>query len=223
MPMPAAPVGPFLGVLMLDTRFPRLPGDVGHSGSFAMPVRHRVVPGASARRAVREGDPTLLAPFIDGGRALVSEGARALTTSCGFLVLMQQPLQQALPVPVWTSSLLALPGLERPGVLTVDADALGPAHLQAAGADPATPVEGLPAGGHLQRVLLEDLTELDPVRAQAEVLQAARALLARHPEVRTLLLECTNLAPYAAALAAATGRPVHHLMSLVHERWSLMT
>ena len=221
--MPAAPVDPFLGVLMLDTRFPRLPGDVGHPGSFTMPVRHRVVPGASARRAVREGDPTLLAPFIDGGRALVSEGARALTTSCGFLVLMQQPLQQALAVPVWTSSLLALPGLERPGVLTVDADALGPAHLQAAGADPATPVEGLPAGGHLQRVLLEDLTELDPVRAQAEVLQAARRLLARHPEVRTLLLECTNLAPYAAALAAATGRPVHHLMSLVHERWSLMT
>lgn len=221
--MPVAPAEPFLGVLMLDTRFPRLPGDVGHPGSFAMPVCHRVVPGASAKRVVREGDPALLAPFVEAGRQLVRQGACALTTSCGFLVVMQQPLQQALPVPVWSSSLLALRELERPGVLTVDAAALGPVHLRAAGADPATPVEGLPAGGHLQRVLLEDLIELDPVRAQAEVLQAAHRLLARHPEVRTLLLECTNLAPYAGALSAATGRRAYHLMTLVHERWSLMT
>lgn len=221
--MPDIAAEPFLGVLMLDTRFPRLPGDVGHAGSFAMPVRHRVVPGASARRAVREGDPTLLAPFIEAGRQLVREGARALTTSCGFLVVMQQPLQQALTVPVWTSSLLALPELDRPGVLTVDAASLGATHLRAAGADPHTPIEGLPAGGHLQRVLLEDLPELDPARAEAEVRLAARRLLQRHPEVRTLLCECTNLAPYAAALAADTGRPVHHLMSLVHERWRLMT
>ncbi len=221
--MQAAVREPFLGVLMLDTRFPRLPGDVGHPGSFAMPVRHRVVPGASARRAVQEGDPALLAPFVEAGLALVAEGARALTTSCGFLVLLQQPLQQALPVPVWSSSLLALPALDRPGVLTADAASLGPAHLHAAAADPSTPVEGLPPGGHLQRVLLEDLPHLDPAVAQAEVLQAARQLLARHPEVQTLLLECTNLAPYAANLAAATGRRVHHLLSLVHERWSLMT
>jgi hypothetical protein len=218
-----APVNePFLGVLMLDTRFPRLPGDVGHAGSFAMPVRHRVVPGASARRVVREGDASLLAPFIEAGRALVAEGACALTTSCGFLVLMQQPLQDALPVPVWTSSLLELPALDRPGVITVDASSLGPTHLHAAGADPATPVEGLPPGGHLQRVLLEDLPALDPELAQAEVLQAARRLLDRHPQVRTLLLECTNLAPYAGALSEATGRPVHHLMRLVHGRWNLM-
>ena len=221
--MQSAAREPFLGVLMLDTRFPRLPADVGHPGSFTMPVRHRVVPGASARRAVLEADPALLTPFVEAGRALGAEGARALTTSCGFLVLLQQPLQEALPVPVWSSSLLALPALDRPGVLTVDAASFGPAHLLAAGADPSTPVEGLAPAGHLQRVLLEDLTHLDPVAAQAEVLQAAQQLLARHPEVQTLLLECTNLAPYAAALAAATGRRVHHLLSLVHERWSLMT
>jgi hypothetical protein len=220
--MSAPSVEPFLGVLMLDTRFPRLPGDVGHPGSFAMPVRHRVVRGASARRVVRDADPSLLAPFLEAGRALAAEGARALTTSCGFLIVMQEPLQQALAVPVWTSSLLELPVLDHPGVLTVDAAALGPDHLRAAGADPATPVEGLPPGGHLQRVLLEDLTELAPDRAQAEVVQAAHRLLARHPEVRTLLLECTNLAPYAPALAAATGRRVHHLMSFIHERWARM-
>ena len=217
------PQPPFLGVLMLQTRFPRLPGDVGHPASFSMPVHHRVVPGASAQRVVREGDPSLLEPFVAAARALVDEGAAAITTSCGFLVTFQAALEAALPVPVWTSSLLALPGLERPGVLTVDAASLGPANLRAAGADPDTPVEGLPAGGHLQRTLLDDLPVLDPVEAEAEVLASAGRLLHRHPGLRSLVLECTNLPPHADALRRSTGLPVHHLMTLVHERWSLMT
>src|SRR5262245_24606399 len=95
----------FLGVLMLDTRFPRVVGDVGNPKSFAMPVQHRVVAGASPQRVVREGDPALLQPFIDTARQLVDDGARAITTSCGFLVQFQQALQAALPVPVWSPSL----------------------------------------------------------------------------------------------------------------------
>lgn len=219
---PAITFEPFLGVLMLDTRFPRLPGDVGHPASFAMPVRFRVVTGATARRVVREPGPDLAEPFIEAGRSLIAQGARALTTSCGFLVQLQGVLQDALPVPVWTSSLLALPALRCPGVLTVDADALGASHLMAAGADPATPVEGLPRSGYLQGVLLDDDPTLDPVLAEAEVVACAKRLLQRHPEVRELVLECTNMPPYADAVAAATGLPVHHLLTLVHERWSLL-
>lgn len=210
----------FLGVLMLQTRFPRLPGDVGHAASFRMPVRHHVVVGATPGRVVRAQDPALLGAFLAAARALVAEGATAITTSCGFLVQHQAALQAALPVPVWTSALLKLPELRRPGVLTVDAQALGPGLLQAAGAAPGTPVQGLPAGGHLQRTLLDDLPTLDPARAEAEVVATAQALLQQHPHVDSLVLECTNLPPYADAIARATGRPVHHLMTLVHERWN---
>ena len=60
-----------LGILMLDTRFPRLPGDVGHPASWSMPVRLRVVQGASPLRVVQQADTTLLEPFIDAARALV--------------------------------------------------------------------------------------------------------------------------------------------------------
>jgi hypothetical protein len=209
-----------LGILMLDTRFPRLPGDVGREASWAMPVRFAVVRGASPQRVVREGDPALLQPFVDAGRGLVEAGAAALTTSCGFLVLFQRALQQALPVPVWTSSLLAVHGLPAPGIVTVDAAALGPAHLLAAGADPRTPIEGLAPGCTLQRTLLEDLPELDPAEAEADAVAAACRLVRRHPGVQSIVLECTNLPPYADAIARATGRPVHHLMTWVHERWA---
>jgi hypothetical protein len=213
----------FLGVLMLDTRFPRVLGDIGNPQSFAIPVKHRVVAGASPQRVVRDGDPTLLQPFIDTATQLIDEGARAITTSCGFLVMFQQAMQAALPVPVWTSSLLKLPELSAPGVITVDVLSLGAAHLRAAGADPTVPVVGLAPDSHLQRALLDDLPELDPERASADVVDAAQRLVARWPTVREIVLECTNMPPYAKAVARATRRPVHHVLSLLHERWKALT
>lgn len=207
---------------MLETRFPRPLGDVGNPASWRLPVRYRVVVAASPRRVVREGDPALIERFIDAGRALVAEGARAITTSCGFLVRWQAELERALPVPVWTSSLLLLPTLPQPGVITVDAASLGEAELKAAGATVRTPVEGLAAGCTLQRTLLDDLPTLDLTAAEADSVAAARRLVQRHPAIESLVLECTNLPPYAAAIGRATGRPVHHLMTLVHERWTAL-
>jgi hypothetical protein len=211
-----------LGVLMLQTQFPRPPGDVGHPASFRMPVRWQVVLGATPGRVVPQADATLLRPFIDAAWQLVDQGARAMTTSCGFLVRYQRELQAALPVPVWTSSLLKLPELSRPGVLTVDAQSLGAAELACAGASVQTPVEGLAPGCSLQRTLLEDRPRLDHQAACREVVEAAQRLVRRHPALDSIVLECTNMPPYAQAVAQATGLPVHHLMTLVHERWALL-
>jgi hypothetical protein len=207
-----------LGVLMLETRFPRLPGDIGHRASVPGAVLYRTVAGASPRRVVQAQDASLLAPFIAAGEALVRDGATALTTSCGFLVCFQRELQAALPVPVWTSSLLKLPELVAPGVITVDAASLGTAHLLAAGARADVPVEGLARGCHLQRTLLEDRIELDARIAEADTVAAACRLVERCPGIDALVLECTNLPPYATAVARATGRPVHHLLGFLGER-----
>ena len=209
---------------MLDTRFPRVPGDIGHAGSLPFATRYRVVRGASPQRAVRERDPALLQPFIAAGRALVDEGVTAITTSCGFLVLFQQALQAALPeVPVWTSSLLLLPELQRcapAGVVTVDAAALGPDHLRAAGAPADTPVEGLEPGCAFQRTLLHDEATLDVDAARAATVAAALRLVERRPAIEAIVLECTNMPPYADAVRAATGRAVHDLVSLLAARLS---
>jgi Asp/Glu/Hydantoin racemase len=211
---------PTLGLLMLQTRFPRPPGDIGHPQTFAFPVRQRVVPGATPERVVRGRDPEALQPFIDAARALVAEGCDAIGTSCGFLALWQRELQAALPVPVWTSSLLQLAELRehRCGVITIEAASLTPAHLQAVGADPATPVEGITPGSALHRTLLHDLPTLDEADARAQVLAAAARLCQRHPDVDTLVLECTNLPPYAQALRVATGLAVVDVTTLLNVR-----
>lgn len=212
-----------LGLLMLDTRFPRPPGDIGHPRTFAFPVLRRTVQGATPARVVRGRDPAVLAPFVGAARALVDDGADAIATSCGFLARWQRELQAALPVPVWTSALLLLRELPgRAGVITIDAASLGAPEFEAVGADAATPVEGIAPGSALHRTLLEDRPELDEADAAAQVVAAGHRLLARAPEIDTLVLECTNLPPYAAALRAATGRAVVDVTTLLNARMAAL-
>jgi hypothetical protein len=213
----------FLGIVMLDTRFPRPPGDVGHPATFGVPVRQLVVPGAFPRQVVASA-ASLRASGLDvhftrALQQLEHEGARALTTSCGFLVLLQQQLQAAVRVPLVSSSLLQLPQLlarePQVGVLTISGRHLGEEHLLAAGvprerlAD--VMVQGVDPDGPFARAILGNLPELDLAAAQADVVAAARALRARVPELQTLVLECTNMPPYAEALADATGWQVRTL------------
>lgn len=217
---------PTLGLLMLQTRFPRLPGDVGHPQTFDFEVRRRVVQGATPERVVRGSDRAGLQPFIDTARELLAQGCNAISTSCGFLARWQPELQAELPVPVWSSALLQLGEQQRAGrrcgVITIEAAALGAPHLQAVGADPTTPVEGITPGSALHRTLLQDLPTLDPADAQEQVLAAARRLLARHPGIDTLVLECTNLPPYAPSLRAGTGLPVLDIVTLLTQRMAAL-
>jgi len=214
---------PFLGVLMLDTRFPRPVGDIGNPATFeraGIPVRHTVVPGASPRRVVREADPALLSPFITAARELVADGAAMITTSCGFLAAYQSQLSAQVPVPVLTSSLLQCARWPCPGIVTFDAGALTDTILQAAGVAPQTPVQGIAPGCELHRRILADEPQLDTAQAERDVVEAAQALVARHPAVASIVLECTNMPPYREAVEAATGRPVHDIETLLLSAWN---
>lgn len=211
-----------IGVLMLDTQFRRLPGDIGNARSWSVPVQFRVVRGASPKRVIEEADPTLLQPFIEAAQELVALGVRGITTSCGFLALFQQEMAAALPVPVATSSLLQAPLIERMlpagrrvGILTYSPDALTPRHLAAVGVAADTPIGGLPAGSRFRAVYGDRGAAADHATLQAEVLDAARDLTRRHPEIGALLLECTNLPPHSAAIAHATGLPVHDIIGFI--------
>ncbi|MCB1362671.1 MAG: aspartate/glutamate racemase family protein, partial [Rhodobacteraceae bacterium] len=101
--------GATVGILMLETRFPRIPGDMGNALTWPFPVQYRVVRGASPDRVVR-GDPReLTGAFIAAGHDLIAAGCDGITTNCGFLALVQEQLRAALGVPVATSSLMQVP------------------------------------------------------------------------------------------------------------------
>jgi Asp/Glu/hydantoin racemase len=214
-----------LGVLMLETRFPRPVGDIGNPATFACPVRYRTVQGASPRRVVVDRDRALLAPFIAAAEALAGDGVDAITTSCGFLALFQREMAAAVAVPMWTSSLLLVREIEagmadgeRVGVVTADAASLRPEHLRAVDARADTPIEGLAPGSSFRATVLEDRDTLDEHEARHATVAAAERLVARRPEVRAIVLECTNMPPYADAVRAATRLPVHDITTLVRAR-----
>ena len=52
-------------------------------------------------------------------------------------------------------------------------------------------------------------------RAREDVVTAGRRLVERNPDVGAIVLECTNMPPYAADVSRATGLPVHDFHSFV--------
>lgn len=212
----------FLGVVMLDTRFPRPPGDIGHPETFAragIAVRYLRVSGASPTRVVVEADAALNTPFVQAMQALAAEGASLITTSCGFLAAQQALFARAVPVPVISSSLLQCAALQRPGIVTFDVASLTPAVLQGAGVPTGTPMEGLTPGCELHSRILGNETLLDLEAAEQDVVQAALRLVKQHPEIENIVLECTNMPPYRVAVERATGRPVHDIETLLIRSW----
>src|SRR5215470_4128275 len=213
-----------VGILMLDTRFPRIPGDMGNATTFEFPVRYHRVGGADPDLVVRRGAAGLLPAFVEGARALEREGVGAITTNCGFLVKYQRELAGAVSVPVFTSTLLLVPLVHRllapgrrVGIMTVNAATLTAEHLEAAGVTAGVPIAiaGLETEKEFTRVLLGDELELDVDAAREEHETVARRLVAEHPDVGAIVLECTNMPPYTADIQRVTGRPVFDVVSLV--------
>jgi len=212
-----------LGILMLDARFPRILGDMGNGQTWPFPVLYRVVRGASPEKVVLQGARGTLDAFIDAGRELVDLGAEAITTNCGFLALFQQEFSQALGVPVATSSMMQVPWVQatlppgkRVGLVTVSGSTLSPAHLAAVNVPADIPVAGTENGKEFFRVLIKaEKEDMDIDLAQQDILDAGRDLVRRHPEVGAIVLECTNMPPYAAALQAELGLPVYDIYSMI--------
>lgn len=214
--------GASVGILMLDARFPRIPGDMGNALTWPFPVHYRVVRTATPDRVVRKQDPDLLDPFIEAAQQLVEDGVDGITTNCGFLSLFQRELTEALPVPVATSSLMQvatvnamLPVGKRAGILTISGSTLTPDHLAAAGVPEGTVVGTTEGGAEFTGAILGNKTSLDVELARKDNVTAAKVLCDTHPDVGAIVLECTNMLPYAADIRAAVGLPVFSMYSFV--------
>ena len=78
------------------------------------------------------------------------------------------------------------------------------------------PVAGTENGREFFRVLIRaEADDMDVDAAERDVVEAGRDLVSRHPEVGAIVLECTNMPPYAAALREAVGLPVFDIFSML--------
>lgn len=215
--------GATVGILMLETRFPRIPGDIGNALTWDFPVHYRVVRGATPDKVVRNDPRLLVDDFIEAGRDMVRMGCDGITTNCGFLSLIQDQVKDTLGVPVATSSLMQVPMVQqllpagkRPGIVTISKDALSEAHLTAASVPLDTPVVGTDGGRCFTRDILGDAIEIDFDACRLDLQDAAHELVTSHPEVGAIILECTNMVPYAQDIRRMTGLPVWSIYSFVN-------
>ena len=213
-----------IGVIMLDTQFPRFPGDIGNPNTWPFDVAFKVVKGASAQRIVRSTASQQLQPFIDAALSLQTLGVSGITTSCGFLSLVQSDIARHLSVPFIASSLVQLPWVQamlpegkQAGILTIDAKALTRQHLLAAGITHKVPIKGTEAGVEFHQSIMLNAATMDRTRCEQDNVQAAIEFLEEHENLGALVLECTNMAPYASAIHHATGLPVYSIYTLI--RW----
>lgn len=212
-----------LGILMLEARFPRIPGDMGNATTWHFPVLYKVVKGATPEAVVLKGAAGQLPAFLDAAAELVAHGAEAITTNCGFLSLFQRELAAHVGVPVATSSMIQVPWVQatlppgkKVGMITVSGSTLTPRHLEAAGVPADTPFVGTEGGREFFRTLiLGEKTDMDVVLAQQDILDAGRALMKSHPDIGAIVLECTNMPPYAHALREALEVPIYDIYSLI--------
>ncbi|KXF75146.1 hypothetical protein ATN84_20970 [Paramesorhizobium deserti] len=213
--------GAAVGILMLDARFPRIVGDMGNALTWPFPVHYKIVRGASPDRVVRRNAEGLLDVFIGAARELVADGVDGIT-NCGFLSLFQEELADAVGVPVATSSLMQvslvnrlLPKTKRAGILTISASTLTPLHLKKAGVPAGTPISSTEAGTEFTRVILGNEEELDVEAARRDNVEAALQLARANADLGAIVLECTNMIPYAADIREVTGLPVFSIASFV--------
>ena len=214
--------GASVGILMLDARFPRIVGDMGNALTWPFPVHYKIVRGASPKKIVIEGAKGTLPLFIDAAKELIADGVDGITTNCGFLALFQEELTEALSVPVATSSLMQvdmvnrlLPRNKRAGILTISASSLTEQHLEKAGVPANTPIGTTEGGREFTRAILGNENELDIDLARTDNVEAALALQKTNGDLGAIVLECTNMIPYAADIRAATGLPIFTIESFV--------
>ena len=214
--------GARIGILMLEAQFPRIPGDMGNAETWPFPVLYKIVRGATPDRVVRKNAEGMLDRFIAAAEELVSDGADAITTNCGFLSIFQKELSAAVRVPVLTSSLMQvstvntlLPDSKKAGILTISKSTLSDAHLRAAKVPLDTPIGTTEDGAEFSRVILNDEPQLNIELARMDNINAALKMKTDHPDLGAIILECTNMSPYAEAIQEAVELPVFSIVNLV--------
>ena len=213
--------GHAIGIIAVDLVYPKLPGNVVNATTFDFPVLYKKV--SFEIEQLFAGDPALEKMIIDAAKELVADGARAIIGACGYFAHFQKSVAAAVDVPVFMSSLCQLP-LIKIG-LKSDQKIL----VMCASGESVNQEFFSKVGAKVEDCIIQDVGSMDsfaPIRWGKKILDNKKltedlAALAvkvcdEHPEVGSILLECSDLPPYACEIQRATGLPVYDFISLIN-------
>ena len=216
-----------IGIVYIeDVFYPMVPGNIVNGYTFPFPVRLKAVEGLDCQNLFDAADG-VYEMVLKTCKKLEKEGVRAISGACGFFGNYQAKIAEELSVPVALSSLVQLPWIatllkkdQTIGVLTAQKDSFTDQLLDSCGV--CTELK--------KRLLVKDLGHEDQFSCipegrgvfdnglvQQEVVGKAMEILEEAPNTGAILLECSDMPPYAYAVQAATGVPVFDFTTLI--RW----
>ncbi|EMC93431.1 hypothetical protein BAUCODRAFT_125289 [Baudoinia panamericana UAMH 10762] len=211
---------PPMGFIAVQCYFHRPPGDAWNEQTWPFPLIRETAEGSKESQLVigEKYDDTFINNFVEAGKRLADRGAVGILTSCGFLAMAQPLLAERLPIPISTSALVQVPSIlafmpqsASVGILTYNGEKLNFGHLQQLGvpdsARTRVHIVGAPSDGYLQN-LVREKGPFDREGIESELVRAATALVTKVPSIQALVLECTQMPPYAEAIQAALNGKV---------------
>ena len=210
-----------IGIIAIDLEYPKLPGNVVNASTYDFPVLYEKV--SFEIEALFRGDEEIKEGIVNAAKKLEAEGVRAIIGACGFFAHFQEDVKEAVNVPVYLSSLCQLPSIkvglrkgQKIAVIAASGESVTDGLLSA-------------VGGSMDDIEVFDVGSMEsfaPIRWGRHTLDNGRltddmrALGARireeHPEVGAILLECSDLPPYAWAVQEGSGLPVYDFITLIN-------
>lgn len=221
---------PPLGALCLDYTddIHRPPGDVIESSSYEFPVIKKLIKGANLWKIVNPAafPEDYLQLFVKACRELQEEGCIGIITSCGFLAQIQARLADQISLPIATSSLIQVPFIlgcisskKNIAVLTFDESVLNKVHFNGVGISDHQMerliVKGCPPDGVLHDIIVRGKPYIHE-QLEQELVTLAKTTLENHPEVAAIVLECTQMPPFAQAIQKEVNLPVYDGITMVN-------
>lgn len=218
--------GQDIGIMMLDTSFPRMRGDIGNAWTFPFPVRYKIVRNVFKGATIpRDADEVLLRAFCDAARELERDGCKAITTSCGFLAGFQRELAESVHIPVFTSTLALVPMIrpmirkdQKIAIFTEKKEFMTESLFRKNGwseKDIPVTVFGMDENSAFNDLIIRNRSEGDLTRIREEIEILMDRFTAEASDCGAIVLECQNLAPFGKTIQEMSGLPVFGINQLV--------
>lgn len=221
--------GTSIGILLLKTRIPYIPGDVGNASTFNFPVQYKVIDELSIERLIFNADSKLAEPVIKGAIALEQAGVSAITADCGYMALLQEQVSESVNIPVFLSSLMQIPFInsilprnKSVGVVVADSRHITPSLLRSTGVTDSDNIliAGMEKQKHFWSAIMDEQGVLDSDAIEREVVSVASELKHKNPNIGAILLECSDLPPYSAAVQESLRLPVFDFITMIKHVFS---
>jgi Asp/Glu/hydantoin racemase len=212
--------GQDIGVIVFENTAPRIPGDAGHAASFGYPVRFEIVKGNFSK--LLDYDEEVRQDLLNACHKLKRLGIRGIISDCGMMGLYQDSFGAELGIPFLGSSLCQIPMVWQMigrggsiGILTGHSDLLSEKHLRASGwtSDIKLSIQGLQDESHFNEIVIKGGHNLNPDRMNMDICNAARKLMNKTPDLRAIIMECSNIGSFSRNVSDLSGLPVFDTIS----------